>query len=112
MFLLMYIFVSAPILADDAVLISEGGKVEKVDTPPPQPVFSGPKISVDFQKADIHAVMRFFATAGSRNIIVDESITGFVTMRLENVYWEEAFLAVLWSKGLAAQNVDATIVVR
>ncbi len=108
----MYIFVTSAGFADDAVLISEGGESRKADAPAPAPKFSGPKISVDFQKADIHAVMRFFATTGSKNIIVDESITGTVTMRLEDVYWEEAFIALLWSKGLAAQNIDSAIVVR
>ena len=112
MFFLMYIFVSSFSFADDAVLISDGGESRKADEPAPTPKFSGPKISVDFQKADIHAVMRFFATTGGKNIIVDESITGTVTMRLEDVHWEEAFLAVLWSKGLASQNIDSTIVIR
>ena len=109
---MMYIFVSNLVWAEDAVLISEGGQTRKADAPKPPPTFAGPKISVDFQKADIHALMRFFATTGAKNIIVDESITGTVTMRLENVYWEEAFLAVLWTKGLGAQNIDSTIVVR
>ena len=112
MFFALYLFVLQTAVADEAVLISEGGETKKADEPPKSPQYTGPKISVDFYKADIHAVMRFFAEVGSKNIIVDESVSGTVSLRLEAVYWEEAFRAVLWSQGLGAQNIDSLILVR
>ena len=64
------------------------------------------KINIDFHQADIHSVMRFFAKVGKTNIILSDGIQGKVTMRLEKVHWEEAFLAVLWSQGLMAQSME------
>ncbi len=98
--------------AGEPILISAGGEVRSADAPPRAPQYTGPKISVDFQQADIHSVMRFFATVSEKNIVLDESVSGKVTMRLQEVYWEEAFLAVLWSQGLTAVPMESLLSVR
>ena len=91
--------------ADDVIIDSTGRNVGLDQTVPP----GNPekKISIDFQNADIHAGMAFFAKSGDTNIIVDESIKGTVTMRVEGVTWSEAFLAVCWSKGLVAMPMQS-----
>ena len=98
--------------AAEPILISADGKVRPANPAPPPPRYEGPKISIDFQQADIHSVMRFFATVSNKNIVLDDSVTGKVTVRLQNVYWEEAFLAVLWSQGLGAVKMDSVLLVQ
>ena len=100
---------SKPALAD-AVIIDSSGRVKGADQKPSPPK-EEKKISVDFQRADIHAVMRFLAKTGNTNIILDESVQGTVTMRLEGVSWTEAFTAVLWSRGLMAVPMESMYLV-
>ena len=102
--IILTIYVSLTIFAhaDDAIIIDSSGNVKNVDEKPVEGKERKAKINVDFQKADIHSVMRFFAHVGNTNIVLDDQVQGRVTVRLEGVYWEEAFTAVLWSQGLMA----------
>ena len=88
--------------AQEAVIIDASGNVRGADQKPVPIQENTPTVSVDFQNADIHAVMRFLAKTGNTNIILDDQVQGKITMRLENVRWEDAFTAVLWSQGLMA----------
>jgi type II secretory pathway component GspD/PulD (secretin) len=101
------IFSSSLVFAGDAVIIDASGKSKNADERPPLQEESSKKISVDFEKADIHSVMRFFAHVGNTNIILDDQVQGTVTVRLEGVRWEEAFTAVLWSQGLMATPLNS-----
>jgi len=108
MFFLILFFLDAPQRAwsDEGIIIDANGKTRPIDSKEKTPKYTSPKINIDFQQADIHSVMRFFAKVGKTNIILSEGIQGKITMRLEQVHWEEAFLAVLWSQGLMAQSME------
>ena len=108
MFSLMLFFLGVGSFAwsDEGIIIDANGKTRPIDAKKSPPKYSSPKINIDFHQADIHSVMRFFAKVGKTNIILSEGIQGKVTMRLEKVHWEEAFLAVLWSQGLMAQSME------
>ena len=54
----------------DAVIIDSSGRLRGADESPSPPK-EEKQISVDFQKADIHAVMRFMAKMGDTNIILE-----------------------------------------
>ena len=96
---------------DGAVIIELGGKVKPAIThlQPPTKQRKEKKISVDLHKADIHAVIRLFATVSGKNFVVSDGVQGKVTMRLEGVYWSDALQAVLWSQGLAAQSAGNVV---
>ena len=98
--------------AQEAIIIDGSGNVRAADQKPVKPKYTSPLINIDFHKADVHSVMRFFAQVGKTNIILDDAVQGTVTLRMQNVHWEEAFLAVLWSKGLQAQSMDNLLWVR
>jgi type IV pilus assembly protein PilQ len=55
---------------------------------------------LDFENADIHSVIRIFAEVSGRNFILDESVKGRVTVRLQDVPWDQALAAILLSQGL------------
>ena len=97
--------------ADEAIIIDSSGRVRSADPTPTPPKDNKAKISVDFQNADIHAVMRFLAHTGNTNILLDDHVQGTITMRLEGVPWEDAFAAVLWSKGLMATTMPSLLLV-
>ena len=62
------------------------------------------KISVDFYKIDIHNVFRLFRQVTDLNIIVDEAVTGTLTLALTDVPWDFA-LDIMIGKGPSAQSI-------
>lgn len=58
--------------------------------------YVGRKISLDFQDADLASIFRLLADIGGYNIVVDpKQVTGSVTLKLENVPWDQALDLVL-----------------
>ena len=53
------------------------------------------RISVDFQKADLHNTIRLIAEISGKNVIVSEKVAGEVTLKLEEVPWDEALRILL-----------------
>ncbi|MBX6423653.1 type IV pilus secretin PilQ [Thermosulfurimonas sp. F29] len=76
-----------------------------IEVPLTRSKYTGTPISVDFQNADIHAVLRLLAKVGGFNVVVSDSVKGTVTLRLENVPWDQVLDTVLASKGLGMVRV-------
>src|SRR5262249_45826641 len=57
--------------------------------------YSGHPISLDFQGADLRAVLRTFAEISSLNIVIDPSIQGTVDVALRDVPWDQALDIIL-----------------
>lgn len=66
--------------------------------------YTGQRINVDLVNADIHSVFRLISSVSKLNIVAGDDVTGRVTVRLENVPWDQAFAAVLQAKGLGSQR--------
>jgi type II secretory pathway component HofQ len=56
--------------------------------------FRGPTIDLDVKNADIHEVYRLLADVGNVNIVVPDTVTGRVTLRLERVPWDQVACTV------------------
>ena len=67
--------------------------------------FTGRRMSIDLQDADIHTVFRFFADFGDINVVTSDDVAGKVTVRMKDIPWDEGLAAVLQSKSLAAQCI-------
>ncbi|MBI4666137.1 MAG: type IV pilus secretin PilQ [Nitrospinae bacterium] len=63
-------------------------------------IYAGARISLDFQKADIHNILRIIADVAGLNIITSEKVKGQVTMKLKNVPWDQALDVILKNNGL------------
>ena len=74
---------------------SEGIRVEEE-----KKVYSGQKISLDFKDADIRNIIRLIADISSLNIIVSENVKGKVTIKLENIPWDEVLDIILETNNL------------
>jgi len=57
--------------------------------------YTGKKISLDFQGADIANMIRLIADVSKMNIVMGEDVKGKVTLRLINVPWDQALDIVL-----------------
>ncbi len=76
--------------------------------------FSGYKatrISVDFFKIDLHNVFRLFRQISNVNLIVDESVSGSLTLALNDVPWDFALDIILNLKNLKKEERHNTIVI-
>lgn len=62
-------------------------------------------ITLDFQRAEIGAVLHAFAQFTKLNIVASERVRGQVTLRLESVPWRTAFDLLLESNGLAMSRM-------
>ena len=72
---------------------------------PPQKVYTGRKLSLDFKDADIKNILRLIAEVSNLNIIVADEVTGKITMRLVDVPWDQALDIILQSKHLDKRQV-------
>jgi type IV pilus assembly protein PilQ len=71
--------------------------------------YTGHPISLDFQGADLRAVLRTFAEISGLNIVIDPSVNGTVDVALRDVPWDQALDIILKANGLG-YIVDGTIV--
>src|SRR5207302_2817306 len=71
--------------------------------------FSGHPISLDFQGADLRAVLRTFAEISGLNIVIDPTVQGTVDVALRDVPWDQALDIILTANKLG-YIVDGTIV--
>ncbi len=62
--------------------------------------YSGRRIDLDFNNADIHNILRLLAEVGGVNIVTSDDVTGTVTIRMRNVPWDQALEVILQAKGL------------
>ena len=58
------------------------------------------KISFDFMDADVRNVLRVVSEVSKKNIVIAEDVKGKVTIKLENVTYDEALDVILLSNDL------------
>ena len=75
----------------------------------PAAQFTGNPISLDFQGADLRAVLRTFAEISGLNIVIDPAVQGTVDVALRDVPWDQALDIILRANKLG-YIVDGTIV--
>jgi type IV pilus assembly protein PilQ len=71
--------------------------------------YTGHPISLDFQGADLRAVLRTFAEISGLNIVIDPAVQGSVDVALRDVPWDQALDIILRANKLG-YSLDGTIV--
>ncbi len=66
--------------------------------------FSGKKISLNFQNIDVRALLQVIADFSKFNIISSDAVAGSVTLRLQEVPWDQALDIILQAKSLAMRK--------
>src|SRR2546426_8599980 len=80
-----------------------------IDQPGTGRRYTGHPISLDFQGADLRAVLRTFAEISGLNIVIDPAVQGTVDVALRDVPWDQALDIILRANKLG-YFVDGTIV--
>lgn len=73
--------------------------------------YSGAKLSLNFQAIDVRDVLQILADFTELNIIASEAVSGNVTLRLNDVPWDQALDLILKANGLAKREAGNVILV-
>jgi len=102
--------VPEPSVEKDVTSVSEAApdEVPYVEAPPAAPVpgqavkkaYSGQKISLTFDDADIRRILQLIAEVSDLNIIAGDEVKGTISLRLVDVPWDQALDLVMDIKGL------------
>ena len=66
--------------------------------------YNGQKLSLNFQSIEIRSLLQVIADFTNFNVITSDSVTGTVTLRLQDVPWDQALDIILQSKGLGMRK--------
>jgi type IV pilus assembly protein PilQ len=72
-------------------------------------MYSGDKLSLNFQNIEVRAVLQVLADFTGLNIITSDTVTGNLTLRLKDVPWDQALDIILTAKGLDMRKTGNVI---
>ncbi|MGO9945522.1 MAG: type IV pilus secretin PilQ [Steroidobacteraceae bacterium] len=73
--------------------------------------YTGERLTLNFQDIDVRSVLQLLADTSGQNIVVSDSVNGNLTLRLQNVPWDQALDIVLRTKGLDKRRHDNVIII-
>jgi type IV pilus assembly protein PilQ len=74
-------------------------------------VYSGDRLSLNFQSIEVRAVLQLLADFTGLNLVASDTVGGSITLRLKNVPWDQALDIILKTKGLAMRQTGNVIMV-
>jgi type IV pilus assembly protein PilQ len=72
----------------------------QVNTDSGTKTYSGEKLSLNFQDVEVRAVLQVLADFSNFNLVTSDNVKGSITLRLQNVPWDQALDIILRTKGL------------
>ena len=97
--------------SDDQYVVEIAPRRKVANAQEERPVYTGERLTLNFQDIETRAVLQLLADASGQNIVVSDSVSGNVTLRLQNVPWDQALDIVLRTKGLDKRRQDNVIIV-
>lgn len=85
---------------------AEKDQLAKADFP-----YRGEKLSLNFQNIEVRAVLQLIADFTGQNLVASDTVDGGITLRLQNVPWDQALDLVLKTKGLAKRQMGNVLLV-
>jgi len=83
-------------------------EVKEVKTDPkkltPGVGYTGQKLSLNFQNIEVRSLLQVIADFTQFNIVTSDSVSGAVTLRLQDVPWDQALDIILQAKGLGLRK--------
>lgn len=73
--------------------------------------FVGEKLSLNFQDIEVRAVLEIIADVTGLNLVASDTVEGNITLRLDDVPWDQALDLVLKSKSLDKRQVGNVLLV-
>lgn len=73
--------------------------------------YVGDRISLNFQNIEVRAVLQLIADFTELNLVASDTVSGSITLRLQNVPWDQALELVLKTKGLDSRQIGNVLMV-
>ncbi len=73
--------------------------------------YTGERLTLNFQDIETRAVLQLLADTSGQNMVISDTVQGNVTLRLQNVPWDQALDIVLQTKGLDKRRDGNVILV-
>lgn len=74
-------------------------------------MYSGEKLSLNFQDIDVRSVLQLIADFTDLNLVASDTVQGNITLRLQNVPWDQALDLVLKTRGLDKRKVGNVLLI-
>lgn len=73
--------------------------------------YSGDKLSLNFQDIEVRSVLQLIADFTGLNLVASDTVSGSITLRLQNVPWDQALDLILKTKGLDKRQIGNVLLV-
>jgi len=73
--------------------------------------YTGEKLSLNFQDIEVRSVLQLIADFTSLNLVASDTVSGRITLRLQNVPWDQALELILKTKGLDKRTAGNVMLV-
>ncbi len=73
--------------------------------------YTGEKLSLNFQNIEVRSVIAILAEFTKQNVVAGDDITGNITLKLNNVPWDEALDFILMTKDLEKFESGSVILI-
>ena len=73
--------------------------------------YTGEKLSLNFQDIDVRSVLQLIADFTGLNLVASDTVQGNITLRLQNVPWDQALDLVLKTKGLDKRQIGNVLLI-
>ncbi|WP_339845723.1 type IV pilus secretin PilQ [uncultured Halopseudomonas sp.] len=73
--------------------------------------YTGEKLSLNFQDIEVRSVLQLIADFTDLNLVASDTVQGSITLRLQNVPWDQALDLVLKTKGLDKRKIGNVLLV-
>lgn len=74
-------------------------------------IYTGEKLSLNFQDIEVRSVLQLIADFTSLNLVASDTVSGRITLRLQNVPWDQALELILKTKGLDKRTAGNVMLV-
>lgn len=71
--------------------------------------YSGERLSLNFQKISVRAALQVIADFTGLNFVTSDSVTGTLTLRLQDVPWDQALDIILQTRGLGMRQTGNVV---
>lgn len=85
---------------DGRVFILSMEKAERLDIAKEEKTYDGRSLSLNFQNMAVRTVLQIIADYNNFNLVVSDTVEGDITLRLDDVPWDQALDLILQTKGL------------
>lgn len=76
-----------------------------------QGIFKGERLSLNFQNIEVRSVLQILADFTKLNLVASDSVTGNITLRLQNVPWDQALDIIMRTRGLAKRQEGNILII-